>query len=427
MLLSLTNRDVQPLTYADGLVLSAPHCDEHDFLSSLDHKTLNHCIQMRDWLVNHAVRLPDLSVVIEGIAQRLNAMGVPVDRMTTAVEYLHCAYAGVGRYWSKQEQSSTVYFPHEGLIEQLYRSSPIYYVHQTREWLHLDLSRTPDTLFSVIPDLKAAGITFYICIPIFFANGSGNSITFATKAVEGFNAQHMHILRFIMPIINLVMELRATVRQLDDVLRIYVGDEPHRAILSGVIRRGQVSRIRSAILVVDMRHYTRISSQMSPEQTVALLNDYFDYIVPPIEAEGGEVLKYMGDALLAIFRDKSDDIGTAAQSALSAAHTMMHRMSEARCLGSSLYPVDVGIALHHGEAAYGNVGAGQRLDFTVIGRDVNIACRVAKLNKALNKPILMTKTFAHHIWQEQKCVGDYILEGMNEKVQLYTPHRTHER
>ena len=433
MLLSLTHRDVQLLTYEDGVVCNDTPPSDYDFLHGLDQITLDQCMGLRDWLINEAVRLPDLSTVIEGIAQKLNTMGVPVDRMTTAVEYLHCAYAGIGRYWSKQEQSSTVYFPHEGLIEALYRSSPIYYVHQTREWLHLDLSRTPDTLFSVIPDLKLSGYTFYICIPIFFANGSGNSITFATNAAHGFTQQHMHILRFLMPIISIVMELRATIRQLDDVLRIYVGDEPHRAILSGVIRRGQVSRIRSAILVVDMRDYTRISSKMSPEQTVALLNDYFDYIVPPIEAQGGQVLKYMGDALLAIFRDETEDTGTATRAALNAAIDMIHRISEARCLGSSLYPVEVGIALHHGEAAYGNVGAGQRLDFTVIGRDVNIACRVAKLNKALNAPILMTKTFAHHIWQEQqthqeqqqkhKYVGDYALEGIDEKVQLYTPNR----
>ena len=122
-----------------------------------------------------------------------------------------------------------------------------------------------------------------------------------------------------MPTFALITELRAVSKRLDDVLRIYVGDEPHRAILSGAILRGQVTRIRSAILFADMRSYTRLSSDLSPEAAVTLLNDYFDCLVPPIEDEGGEVLKYLGDGLLAIFRDRGDDTGGAPQSALTAA------------------------------------------------------------------------------------------------------------
>ena len=123
----------------------------------------------------------------------------------------------------------------------------------------------------------------------------------------------------VIPSFALVTELRATSNRLDEVLRIYVGEDPHKAILSGAIQRGQVTRIRSAILFADMRDYTRISSTLSPESAVELLNNYFDCLVPPIEDEGGEVLKYLGDGLLAIVRDKGDDTGGAAQSALTAA------------------------------------------------------------------------------------------------------------
>ena len=423
MLLSQTNRDVRALGVEDGLVLNEDTCDSFDLAMTLDAPTLRQCVALRDWLMSEGLKAPDLHDVVAGIADRLNAMDVPVDRMTAAVESLHSEYAGVGRYWVKQAQPSTVYFPHEGRIESLYLTSPIYHVHQTREWMHLDLTRTPDHLFGIVSELKSEHYTHYVCVPLFFANGSGNAITFATRASEGFSPLHLRLLRFVMPTIGLVVELRSTTRQLDDVLRIYVGDEPHREILSGVIRRGQVSRIRSAILVADMRSYTRLTSQMTPEQTVTLLNEYFDYLVPPIEAQGGQVLKYMGDALLAIFRDRADDAGTAAQSALSAARDALYRLREARAIGSSLYPLEVGIALHHGEAAYGNVGSGQRLDFTVIGRDVNIACRVARLNKTLQVPLLMTQTLAHHIWQEQAYVGEHMLDGLGETMRLYTsPH-----
>jgi adenylate cyclase len=229
------------------------------------------------------------------------------------------------------------------------------------------------------------------------------------------------VLRFIMPTFAMVTELRAVSKRLDDVLRIYVGDEPHRAILSGAILRGQVTRIRSAILFADMRGYTRTASKLSPEQAVELLNDYFDCLVPPIEDEGGEVLKYLGDGLLAIFRDRGDDTGGAPQAALSAAIKALQRIHAANEENRFPSPVTIGIALHHGDAAYGNVGSGQRLDFTVIGRDVNLASRIAKLNKSLSEPLLMSKSFVEHLWGNPTPLGAYEVDGFDEKIEVYRP------
>jgi adenylate cyclase len=229
------------------------------------------------------------------------------------------------------------------------------------------------------------------------------------------------VLRQIIPTFATVMEMRTTNRRLDDVLRIYVGDEPHRAILSGAILRGQVSRIRSAILFADMRGYTRTSSTLSPEAAVNLLNDYFDCLVPPIEDENGEVLKYMGDGVLAIFRDRGDDTGGAAQSALTAAIKGLQRIAAANEEGRFPVPVTAGIALHHGEAAYGNVGSGQRLDFTVIGPDVNLASRIAKLNKSLGEPLLMSRAFVDHLWGNSESLGQHEVDGIDERVAVYRP------
>ena len=145
-----------------------------------------------------------------------------------------------------------------------------------------------------------------------------------------------------------------------------------------------------------MRDYTRRSATLAPEAAVELLNDYFDCLVPPIEAEGGEVLKYMGDGLLAIFREPEDDSGRAAQSALTAA-VEPSRASKRRTARAVSGPITAGIALHHGEAAYGNVGSGARLDFTVIGPDVNLASRIAQLNKTIDEPLLMSKPFVDHL------------------------------
>jgi adenylate cyclase len=247
-------------------------------------------------------------------------------------------------------------------------------------------------------------------VPIFFTNGSHHGLTFATRAPDGFGEQGLRVLRFVMPTIAAMMEIRLINQRLDTVLRIYVGDEPRRAILSGTIRRGQVSRIRSAILFADMRDYTRLTATLSPEEAVQLLNGYFDCLMPPIEAESGEVLKYMGDGPLAIFRERGDDRDGAAQSALTAAVQALAQLEAANSAGRFPTVISAGIALHHGEVAYGNVGSGGRLDFMVIGPDVNLASRIAQLNKVLGEPLLMSQAFldvlpgrpeplgAHHRW-----------------------------
>jgi adenylate cyclase len=299
--------------------------------------------------------------------------------------------------------------------------SPFAHVNKTGEWLLLDLARTPDDLFPIIPDLKAGGYRHYLTIPIRFATGAENGISFATRAPEGFGEHGLEALRIIMPTFALITELRAVSKRLDDVLRIYVGDEPHRAILSGAILRGQVTRIRSAILFADMRSYTRLSSDLSPEAAVTLLNDYFDCLVPPIEDEGGEVLKYLGDGLLAIFRDRGDDTGGAPQSALTAATQALRRVDAANQEGRFPATVALGIALHHGDAAYGNVGSGQRLDFTVIGRDVNLASRIATLNKRLGEPLLMSRPFVDHLWGDPQPLGAHEVDGFDETIEVFRP------
>jgi adenylate cyclase len=378
--------------------------------------------RLRDWLVTEGVRTKDAGDVLTGFAERLNALGLPVDRIFTAIEALHSEYAGFGWRWTREEGASVRYLPHGQRRENLYGTSPFAHVNKTGEWLLLDLAATPDSLFGIIPDLKEEGYRHYLTVPVHFASGAQNGISFATRSEEGFSDRDLNVLRQIMPTFTTGTELRVVSKRLDDVLRIYVGEGPHRAILSGAIQRGQVTRIRSAILFADMRGYTRASSNLSPEEAVELLNTYFDCLVPPIEDEGGEVLKYLGDGLLAIFRDRGDDTGGAPQSALSAAITALQRIYTANEEGRFPVQVAAGIALHHGEAAYGNVGSGQRLDFTVIGRDVNLASRIATLNKPLGEPLLMSKAFVEHLWGDPHPLGAHRIDGFDEMVEVYRPY-----
>ena len=380
---------------------------------------------LRDWLVAEAVQIVDAGALLSAIAEHLVGLGLPLDRLTTAIEVLHSEYAGVGRFWTREGGVSVRFFRHsdgEGdEIDRVYKASPFYEAYETGRWIELDIANIADDAYGIVPELKEAGYRHYICIPLALTTGSRNGITLATREPRGFDEADRAVLRFLLPTLAIVMELTATRRRLDTVLKIYVGDEPHRAILAGEIRRGQVNRIRSAILFADMRGYTERSSTLTPEGAVDLLNDYFDCLVPPIEAEGGEVLKYMGDGLLAIFRESGDDLGGAAQSALSAADEALRRVDAANAAGRFAPPIEVGIALHHGEAAYGNVGSGTRLDFTVIGRDVNLASRLAKLNKVLGEPLLMSRTFVEFLWGDPDPLGPHALDGFSDAVAIYRP------
>lgn len=388
---------------------------------ALDGELLSRALAVRDWLLHEGARVPDHGGLLGSFAERLNELGVVVDRITTAIEALHTQYSGVGWFWTRDEGASVRLFPHGDDVEQIYERSPFATVHRTGEWLSLDLARTPDDLFGIVPELKSAGYKHYLCIPIVFTSGAANGITVATCSEDGFDRHALDLFRFLLPTFAAVMEMRSVNQRLDHVLRIYVGDEPHRAILSGAIRRGQVSRIRSAILFADMRNYTRLSSDLDPEAAVELLNEYFDCLVPPIEQQGGEVLKYMGDGLLAIFRDVGDDTGAAAQSALTAARQVLERLDRANADGLFRSTVSAGIALHHGEAAYGNVGSGMRLDFTVIGRDVNLASRIAELNKRLGEPLLLSNSFVHHLWGDPPPLGRHAVEGFDEPIAVFGP------
>ena len=404
---------------ADDDALIPTDLEEQRRILSVDPARFDAALKLRHWLLDDAKNRRDTSLFLEGLCEGLNEAGVPVDRGSLALETLHSEHVGIARFWVKGEGGRSDKFRHDSQERGVYERSPFYHVHQTRKPLLLDLRDTPDDRFGVVPELKAAGYVGYLCLPIFFANGDENGIALATKSMAGFSAIDLATVGFVLPAASVVIEILAGYRNLDQLLRTYVGDEPRQAILSGKVRRGEVTHIRSAILVADMRNYTRITSDLTPEASVELLNTYFDCLVPPIESEGGEVLKYMGDGLLAIFRETGDDLGGAAQSALSAAVDALQRVREANLESRFPVPIDVGIALHHGEAAYGNVGSGERLDFTVIGRDVNLASRIAQLNKILGEPLLMSKSFTEFLWGDPEPLGAHDVNGFEEAIAVY--------
>ena len=376
------------------------------------------------WLLTEALQITDLGSALKQLCVRIVAVGVPLARATTSVQLLHANSDGVGREWRQGEAMVERLYSYGPDSEAEYRRSPFAAAHATGRWVDLWLPTTPDATYSIVPELKRDGFGHYLCVPVTFSTGrQRNGITFATRAPDRFSEAHIAFLVAILPALRAVVEVRAANRMLDDVLHTYVGGDPRRRILAGDVHRGAVTRIRSAILFSDLRGFTDLTMRLSEEAIADLLNRYFDAMVPEIEARGGEILKFIGDGILAIFqeRDGVDGAADACNAALAAADAGLAALADENRIDSVAGELRAGIALHHGEAAYGNVGSGQRLDFTVIGRDVNIANRLTRLNGPLAQPILMSAAFATYQTGRTRTIGRHKLKDMPGDMELYVP------
>jgi adenylate cyclase len=385
-------------------------------------RTMLEVASVRDWLVGDARRTDEPSKNISELCSRLQAIEVPVDRVAVSISTLHSEHDAIGRVWLKGNGITESAYVSPGPDDPRYLNSPFYASFLSREWLELRLAETPDDLFGIVPDLKAQGYTHYICVPITFANDMTAWATLATRAFAGFSSRDLAVIASILPTFSALLELRVAWGTLRTVLRIYVGDEPRQAILSGNIKRGQVSTIRSAILFADMRDSTQHTVELGTIGAVELFNSFFDCLVPSIESRQGEVLKYMGDGLLAIFREAKAGKCDAPQRALAAARDGLATLNAFNVKHPDKAQMLAGIALHYGEAAYGNVGSGTRLDFTVIGRDVSLASRVADMNRTLGEPLLMSAAFAEELGQRVTSLGWFPAKGFVDPVEIFRPN-----
>lgn len=372
-----------------------------------------------DWIASPAGRM-EVGSIVQALCERLVSIGVPLDRYASSTTMVTADHDAIGRIWRPEGgvEERVYVSPNEEDLD--YLTSPFYEASTTRTWLELWLPNTPDDRFGVVPELKAAGLVDYICVPMQLTNGADAWLTFATKRATGFSEQDVLLLAFILPVLMLRIDARVGWITLDKLLRTYVGEEPHQAILAGRAKRGQTTVITAAMMVADLRDSTGHVAGTDATAAVQLFNDLFDCLVPDIEGHEGEVLKYMGDGLLAIFRE-GEGTAPAAERALAAAEAALAAVGRANAAHPMRRPMEVGIALHFGEVAYGNIGSGSRLDFTVIGRDVALASRIAGMNGPLGMPLLMSAVFASHLTHDVQSAGVHPARGFEHPVEVFRP------
>ncbi len=365
----------------------------------------------------------DVSDLVEGYNNKLRSLGLPLDRTTIHLSTLHSERIGTARIWRPQEGVSERHFGFGTRSDPIFLQSPIRLVEENEESVELWPLKEGQPDFNILPELQTERITHYIAYPIFLSDGTVNSASFATKSEEGFDPRDRALIEALLPLYTRVLEIKNLRRMVDEILKIYVGREPGAQILSGNTKRGQVSRLSAAMLMGDLRHFTELSNRLPERKLVKILNAFFDCLVPPIVDQGGEVLKFIGDAVLAIFPqpDGMAEMASPRERALNAARQGLENL---RALNQTLTEdpaiLEAGIALHLGRVAYGNVGSVERLDFTAIGPDVNLVARIATLCGELGEPILLSERFAKGLNLPLTDLGSHRLKGFAKQQRVFT-------
>jgi len=364
-----------------------------------------------DWLIDGARSAPQPQQILTQLSERLIACGIPLWRVAVFVRTLHPNVMGRRFLWRPDAEVELTEAPFELLETEYFRDSPIARVYQTGEPIRRKLA-DPDCPedFPVLADLRAQAVTDYLAAPLLFTDGAVHAVTCTTRQPGGFtDAQIAGIEAVITPLAR-VAEIRALRRTASTLLDTYVGHDAGERILAGHIRRGDIEEIHAAIWLSDMRGFTALADSLPPHAMIDLLNRYFDCQVPVILDHGAEVLKFMGDGLLAIFPIAGDETEVC-QRALAAARQAQTNIAS---LASSAMPgLRFGLALHIGDVLYGNIGSGNRLDFTCIGPAVNFAARIEKLSGSLGRAIVASDEFARHCPGDFASLGEFSLAGFS--------------
>ena len=369
--------------------------------------------QVLDWLAGGALSGAQSQDVLAELCERMVACGIPLWRVAVFVATLHPDVMGRAFRWQAAAGVTVSSALHSFVETDDYQQSPVVAVYKTRTVVRRRLAdpNCPDD-FPVVRELREQGATDYAAFPLLFTDGSIHAATWTTQALGGFTPEQFSAIEAIIPPLARVAEIRALRRTAGNLIDTYVGHQTGERILSGKIRRGYVEAIRAAIWLSDMRGFTTLSERVPPQALIDRLNRYFECQVPAILDHGGEVLKFMGDGLLAIFPIASDaDAGEVCRRMLSCARDVQARITALPRKIADEEPIRFGLALHVGEVMYGNIGGGNRLDFTCIGPAVNLAARLEKVASNLGETIVASADFAAYFPADFRHLGEFPVAG----------------
>ncbi len=376
-----------------------------------------------DWLVDGAPGAATPMAVLERFCPDLVEAGVPIDRAQAFVRTLHPSFMGRRFLWERGVKEVKAVEASWALINSpSFQASHVHKVFATGEKVRFRL--TPEAeLTEDLAGLRSQGFTDWVVFPLKFMSGTTHGITFATRMPGGFTDEHLATIWYVVRPLTRVGETLAQMRTAVNLLNAYVGIDAGERILNGQIQRGDTHDIHCVIWFSDLRGFTSMSANRTPKEIINILNEFFECQVPAIEQEGGQVLKFIGDGLLAIFPIGKRDAkaaGDGAVRATNAAFEALSKLNEKRTARGD-GELSFGVALHLGEVAYGNIGGASRLDFTAIGPAVNLASRIEGMTGKLGKKVLLSAQLVKELSVPTSSAGLAELKGLTETVELFEP------
>jgi adenylate cyclase len=395
------------------------------------------------WLAEAGLRNLPLEELIDGFARRLDAAGVPAARIFVGMNALHPMVLARALTWDRATGPATRFeFEHAEIDRPIMQQSPFAGMLRTGTFeQRLDLRQPPQAdEVPVFAELRELGMTDWLGTVFPFGElapgieapraheGVGQLwlvCSIATDLADGFDEAHLALLRQVLPVFALAVKAVAMRTVGRGLLECYLGSNAASRVFSGTVLRGEVHEVEAVLFYADLRDFTALADTLAGHELIALLDDCFDCMVRPMGRRGGEVLKFLGDGLLAIFRTDDRQRAATCAAALAAASDALDLMDllAARRREAGQPTPGLDIALHVGAVQYGNVGAGARLDFTVIGPAVNEAARIEVLCKELGHPLLVSQAFAEAAIDSRShlvSLGRHRLRGVREEAELFT-------
>lgn len=377
---------------------------------------------LRDWMLNGTHQERFIDNILVQLCERLNSAGVPVARATLHLRINNPQWLGARIEWRpglREARILTFEYGTEQTPEFL--SSPIFELSAGAEEVRQNLLvDNPSRPYPVFAELRADSLTDYVAWPLKHTLDKRHVVTFASDAPEGFSDDHIDLLRGLVPLLALVSEVRVKNALARTLLQTYVGPHASEEILAGATTRGSGVTLTAAVVIFDIRGFTAIANAWPRDDVIGLLNAYFDAIAEPIDRHGGEILKFMGDGLLAVFPLEKDHALENTFQAVFEAHDAMTGLNDVNA-AHGRPAVECGIGVHVGDVMYGNIGSKRRLDFTVIGPAVNIASRLESLTKTAHHPVLFSEAFIlmGHLEAFVENLGAYELRGLDEPMHVF--------
>src|SRR3954454_20334762 len=392
-------------------------------------------LRLMNWVVRQGLTgLPE-NDLLRGFCQRCRSEGLPLSRGLVFIDTLHPIFEGRGFRWNDTETNESDIFEYgstaEGDAAKNWRRSPFFnMLEHGDEELLIDLADCASVDFSMIGDLAAKGHKHFVA----FVHRFGESGTigqmdcfysyWVTRRDEGFGEQGLAALRDLVPVLGLAIKSAAQVDIARTLGRVYLGRDASEQVLRGRISRGVTERINAVLWFSDLRGSSAISESIGPDEIIPFLNDYAQAAIDAIHDEGGDVLKLIGDGVLAMFTGW--DMTAANRAALRAEHRFRRNMKSlnARRSLDGRPTTSAYVGLHVGEVFYGNIGSEDRLDFTVVGPAVNEVSRIASMCRSVDRELLASSDFRSGLDAVGRnhlvSTGRFALRGINRAQDLYT-------